>query len=1186
MLLLSPPRAVRLTLLLAFCIPSLVFGQQFVSNPFVGGRVDGGGLVTIYRGNPSNRNLLTYIDKSYLTLKINGLYYSNNENADLIGPNATIQPVDVSLSAGQPFKVQDTLRTIWKEKGFDIVQDVFPVQFENSGVVVISVKIVNHTNSVIPVQAQFLLDNMNSDPDSSNDNPFLITRYGYIRNWQDNPPGPVPSFYLAFEHPPTDSVLGTVGIGYENDTFPPRPLGLVQPVAPSFIEFGDWPTQVQYTWGPPGGGITRNTFTDEAALLMGNPLLASSYLAGESDSVTEVFRTAYGVPEWCYDHGHLFGFALYPHHLYWDPAQQTYTPNPFKVEAFLFPVGNNGASKTTVRQTIGDPIRIVSPRPTGLAKDTTEAERIPGISADGFAYLEWEDSAIVLPNGCAASFPVDVNFQVQAGAVDTPIFYQPWDCSITVDCPNPDTIPPRYQNSFAGCDSIQHDTITVEDNYFYDLGLDSISYRSPDMTPAQYRVTFGSQSPYLCTKTPVTIFVTQVDTFQGGHVIFTFTDCAGNVSHDTICFTAHAAIPDLTAPQFWLTTPLDCHDQCTALTVTDTDKSATSIDQGVDSIIVVSSTNMSASGIPPGGKYPAGTPTTTIHACVTDSMQDGIIVFLARDTAGNKRLDTITYCTTPDTTPPVLTHGAFNPATGTWQVHLTDSGAWDRGIDSVWVVTASNVTITPSPIPNPIGCKPSFDLVVRVTDTTQCAQATIRAQDCAGNISTLLQLSFSKGVKPVITASKTILCSDTDAAVLDAGGPYGGYEWSTGDTTRTITVHKAGSYTVTVDDGIGCSATSDPVTITLSPATPNIVPAGPIILCAPDSAELDAGAGFNSYQWYNDGMVLSGETSQTIWARATGKYTVQVTNAAGCSGTSPAVSVTINPLPAQPVITSANDTLASTTAATYQWSQDGTPIAGATGQTYVPQTGGTFTVTITDSNGCSSTSEPFSNAGSTVVAVPSMVVAKESQSLTIPLSILSSQSLPQGVNRSFTAVLRFNKTMLVPQDGSFVSKQVQGSDLVVTYTGSSSVTQGVLLNLPFTAALGDDSCTTVTIDSFRWSTPNISITRQNGNFCLTGLCTQGGTRLVNPEGAVTLSQPIPNPAFNSIEIDYNLIEQGHTTITLYDVLGHEVMSLVDDDQKPGAYSVVADISSLPAGRYIYTLRTPTIVESQNLQILR
>ena len=1172
--------------LVILCTASTGVAQVSTQNAFVGATVtDGDGLVTIYNGPPVNKDLLSYIQKSYLTVKIgsdpNALYYSNNPYADLVG--TTTHPPDVLLTNGGTGKIKDTIRTTWREHGFDIEQDVYPVAFTNSGVIVVSIKIINHTSDLFPAQAQFLLDNMNSDRDSSNDNPYLLTRYGFIRDWQDSPPTPVPSFYLAFERPPTEPQLGTVGIGYVNDSFPPRPLGLIPP---SLVEFGDWVTsQVYATWGP--AQLTRNTYTDCACLMMGpGGDVAQSPASG--DSVTELMRFAYGTPEWCYDHGHMFGFALYPHHLYWNPASQSYSPNPFPVEAFLFTLGDNSSSGTTIRQTIGDPIRITNPKPAGLQKDTTEVLSVSSIGTGSFHDFHWIDSTVVLPGGCAASFPVDIHFDVHAGSIDTPIFYQPWDCSIDVECPNPDVIAPRYKNSFVGCDSIEHDTITVSDNYPYDLGLDTIRYSSPDLAGSQYRVSFSSTQPFDCTKNPVKIFVTQVDTFQSGHVILSATDCAGNTSYDTICFTAHAALPDRTPPKFWFPSPVDCHNLCTSIIVTDTNVSDTSIDRGIHFISVdpSSTVNMTAGGIPSGGKYFANIPEDTIQVCVTDSMQDGKIVLLAEDSTGNHLSDSITYCTTPDKNPPLLTQSKFDFSTGSWKVHATDSQGWDRGIDSIWIVSASNVTITPSPIPNPIGCSASYDLTVRVIDTAQCAAAALQAKDCAGNISTMLQLSYSKGVKPIITASDTILCSDTSSALLDAGGPFGGYEWSTGDTTRTITVRKAGSYTVTVQNGIDCSATSEPVTIVIAPVNPAIAPAGPITLCAPDSARLDAGSGFASYQWMKNGTQLPGMTTETASITTSGNYSVQVTNAAGCSGISAPVKVTIDPIPPKPVVTSSNSVLSSTSASTYQWYVNDTLIPGATSQTYTPQTGGSYTVMITDSLGCSNVSDPFTNGGSTVIAVPAMVRAKESNHVTIGLEIASSQNVPQGISRTFTAKLRFNKTLLVPDPGSFVSMQVQGSDLVVEYSGTTSATNGIISNLPFTAALGNDTCTTVSIDSFAWSTPNITVTTQNGNFCLDSLCKQGGTRLVDPEGKVAMAQPVPNPAYSSIEIDYHLIENGPTTLTIYDVLGHEVMRVVDGNETPGDYNAIADISSLPAGRYVCTLQTPTIVKSQNLQIVR
>ncbi|HEX5315968.1 MAG TPA: hypothetical protein VFX22_04885, partial [Candidatus Kapabacteria bacterium] len=554
-------RAIVWLAALAVIVFSTTLRAQTTNNQFVGAQVTGGNaLLTIFKGPPANHELLSYIDHSYLTVKVNGLLYSNNDNVDnTVGPG-----IDVMLSGATSTKIADTIHTVWKESGFDIVQDVYPVAFTNSGVIVLSVKIVNHTGVDFPAQAEFLLDNMNSNtlvpPDSGNDDPFLIHRYGAIRNWQDCPPNPIPSFYLAFEFPPTEPQLGTVGVGYVNDTFPPRPLGLI-PL--SRLQFGFWQDQILYGWGIAPHGPT---FTDVASLLIEPQTVAS----GSPDSVTEIMRTAYGTPEWCYDRdSNMFAFALYPHHIYWDPNLGGYSPNPFHVEAYLYNLRPSATNTTTIRQTVGNPIVITTPKHAGAAG--SQLQSVGSIQGDGFSEVDWTDSAAILQTGCPASFPVDIHFDVLAG-IDTPL-YVPWDCEMTVDCPNPDTLPPTFQNSFIGCDSLMRDTITVQDNQPFDLGLDTITFTSSDLASTQYLVTFKPLPPFRCTSTPIKVYVQQVDTSQSGHVIFTFTDCANNVSHDTVCFTAHTSLPDRTAPKFWLEGALDCHNHCTSLIVTDTNVS-------------------------------------------------------------------------------------------------------------------------------------------------------------------------------------------------------------------------------------------------------------------------------------------------------------------------------------------------------------------------------------------------------------------------------------------------------------------------------------------------------------------------------------------------------------------------------------------------------------------------------------
>jgi hypothetical protein len=148
----------------------------------------------------------------------------------------------------------------------------------------------------------------------------------------------------------------------------------------------------------------------------------------------------------------------------------------------------------------------------------------------------------------------------------------------------------------------------------------------------------------------------------------------------------------------------------------------------------------------------------------------------------------------------------------------------------------------------------------------------------------------------------------------------------------------------------GQSNQSD-ITINAVPA-PVIAPSGPTTICNGSSVTLDAGPGFRSYRWSN------GLTTRTIAASQAGDYTVTVTNTAGCEGTSFAIPVRII-APEKPTITREAGVLRSSQAVAYRWSLNGTEIAGATGDTFQPTQEGSYTVTITDTTGCTAVSDPF-----------------------------------------------------------------------------------------------------------------------------------------------------------------------------------------------------------------------------------
>lgn len=144
----------------------------------------------------------------------------------------------------------------------------------------------------------------------------------------------------------------------------------------------------------------------------------------------------------------------------------------------------------------------------------------------------------------------------------------------------------------------------------------------------------------------------------------------------------------------------------------------------------------------------------------------------------------------------------------------------------------------------------------------------------------------------------------------------------------------------------------------------NVIDLSPVIsgantICAGEMTTLTATSTGNSYTWSPAATLGSPmQPVTTAMPTSTTTYTVTVTDNNGCID-SANTTVVVNPLPAAPVISISGNTLQSTTASSYQWSLDGNVISGATSQTFNVVTNGSYTVTITDANGCSSTSQPF-----------------------------------------------------------------------------------------------------------------------------------------------------------------------------------------------------------------------------------
>ncbi|MEJ2354425.1 MAG: T9SS type A sorting domain-containing protein, partial [candidate division WOR-3 bacterium] len=77
----------------------------------------------------------------------------------------------------------------------------------------------------------------------------------------------------------------------------------------------------------------------------------------------------------------------------------------------------------------------------------------------------------------------------------------------------------------------------------------------------------------------------------------------------------------------------------------------------------------------------------------------------------------------------------------------------------------------------------------------------------------------------------------------------------------------------------------------------------------------------------------------------------------------------------------------------------------------------------------------------------------------------------------------------------------------------------------------------------------------------------------------------PNPFYLSTNIDYYLEQEGHVQLSVYDITGQKIRTLLNKKQSAGKQTVRFDGSDLPNGIYICTLEVGDITQSTKMLLL-
>lgn len=166
-------------------------------------------------------------------------------------------------------------------------------------------------------------------------------------------------------------------------------------------------------------------------------------------------------------------------------------------------------------------------------------------------------------------------------------------------------------------------------------------------------------------------------------------------------------------------------------------------------------------------------------------------------------------------------------------------------------------------------------LIVHDYAVDTIANEAIAAGDKCGNYSLYANTLISP-------ADSVVACEGVILATDSIGGAA--YQWLidgtliTGATNFSYTASSTGNYSVIFTNAYGCvdTATATHVTLFLPPAIPLISQDGDTLMSTAAS----------SYQWYANNVIIPGATAQTYTPPQGGDYTVQITDAIGCTSVS------------------------------------------------------------------------------------------------------------------------------------------------------------------------------------------------------------------------------------------------------------------------------------------------------------
>lgn len=421
---------------------------------------------------------------------------------------------------------------------------------------------------------------------------------------------------------------------------------------------------------------------------------------------------------------------------------------------------------------------------------------------------------------------------------------------------------------------------------------------------------------------------------------------------------------------------------------------------------------------------------------------------------------------------------------------------------------------------------------------------------CSGN-GTIAINEFSPP-KPLI-AGDSILCPGrTD--ILSVLQSYSTYNWSTGETTQSITISQPGTYSVTVSDTNNCKGLAS-------------------FVVKPWILKLSS---LNDVVFNKINIGKEDTQSFSLTNQSDGEINIESISIKGLEGNT--FSVTTNP--SVPAIFPKGQSISINVS--FKPLFDKKYLDSLIISINKP-------CSETRSIACFGEGVNLTKIG-TVVWLPDTTAEIGNPAFRIPLKAKLESGF--GLNNlSYTAEIRFDSRYYLPNiitNGTIRKNDVENGERVLNIEGTASNinnNETILTEMIGLAMLGDKESIPLKLTNFIWSDTTLTINKINGSLVVTGVCQQSLSML---KTFTKINIEInPNPAGDEAEITITSEEKGSLNINVYSVQGMKLESKdISLSNLSGSTTVKLNMKDYPTGLYEIVLQTPGEVLTRQIMVVK